>query len=114
MTITLTKEQVRELEKKGYATEPLPNLTNQAKLTYYRKGESVDEIIAMPNLPADPVHMRSYLSRGFVIRPEDLTLQAKQKPENKEGFTCETCGKLLQTKLALSGHLRSHQKTNKE
>uniref|UniRef100_A0A6H1Z754 C2H2-type domain-containing protein n=1 Tax=viral metagenome TaxID=1070528 RepID=A0A6H1Z754_9ZZZZ len=25
------------------------------------------------------------------------------------GFTCGTCGKVMKTKLALSGHLRSHK-----
>lgn len=114
MTITLTREQKVELDKKGYSIEPLPELTAQSKITMYRRGELPDEIIEMSNLPSDPMSLRSYLSRGFTIRPEDLTLRVKQHPENKEGFTCETCGKLLQTKLALAGHLRSHQKTNKK
>ena len=29
--------------------------------------------------------------------------------ENREGFQCDVCGKMLKTKLALVGHKRSHK-----
>lgn len=99
MAIKLDKEQQNALRSMGYSITELPSLKPAPKITLYKRDEQ-GLIIEAPNLPADPFSIKRYLSRGFRYRPEDFEPQ---------GFTCNTCGKQLKTKLALSGHMRSHK-----
>ena len=84
----------------GFSVEDLPNNKTIERMTYYKDGK------ALGNMLADPYHMNRYLSRGFTLIPP--------RGEPQTEFICETCGKSLKTKLALSGHSRSHEKSKKE
>lgn len=93
--------QAEIIRKAGYAWEWVT--TYEPKATYYKLVQG--EVVACPNLPADTDSLRKYLSRGFVL---DKT-QLENKVGQAGGFPCPTCGKVLKTKLALAGHMRSHK-----
>ena len=102
----MDRGQLNTIKLFGYSVEELPGKT-LPKMTYY-KSENGQEV-ALPNLPADPYHMSRYLKRGFTLKPSsELPLTEPQKGEST-GFPCETCGKVLSTRLALAGHSRSHK-----
>lgn len=100
----MDKGQTKVLQQEG-VWDFMPNGNRQAKMTYYRVLNG--EIVECPNLPADPIFLRRYLNKGFRLSREELMSQAVEK--SQEGFVCEVCGKVLKTKLALSGHNRSHK-----
>ncbi len=104
----MDKGQLNTLKLFGYAVEELPGKTIP-KMTYY-KSENGQEVI-LPNLPADPYHMSRYLKRGFTLEPSKVSEPPLTKPQQEKstGFPCETCGKVLSTRLALAGHSRSHK-----
>lgn len=84
----------------GYSVEILKGLKTVPKMTYYKPNGD-----ALPGLPSDPYHLEKYLKRGFTLTPP----QTKPQEGEPVGFPCETCGKVLKTKLALAGHRRSHK-----
>jgi len=92
----------------GYMVEELPGKTIP-KMTYYKLENGIQ--VVLPNLPADPYHMSRYLKRGFTLEPQKVSEPPLTEPQQGEsvGFPCETCGKVLSTKLALAGHSRSHK-----
>jgi len=113
----MDKEQRKTLATRGYLVEDMVGLRTVPKLTYYKpNGE------ALPNLPADPYHMKRYLDRGLTLRlpvnpvktvgqPVGVTplpLPSVGLPQDK--IICETCGKEFKSKLGLIGHSRSHKK----
>jgi len=88
----MDKAQLRQiLERQGFHWETIQT-RKQPKMTFYRPdGE------ALPNLPADANSIAKYLERGLSLVPPPKT------------FTCETCGKSFDTRIALAGHSRSHK-----
>jgi len=97
----MDKAQQQVLEERGIIWQELSKgFAKQPKLTYYKSSGE-----AMPNLPADADSMRRYLARGFTLSPQPAV-------ETLSQFTCETCGKVFEKKIALVGHLRSHKKIN--
>ncbi len=59
----MDKTQLRVANSFGYGIEEIP-LKTCPKLTYYKNDGT-----PLPNLPADPYHMKRYLERGFSIEP---------------------------------------------
>lgn len=104
----MDKAQIRTMGLFGYAVEELPGKP-LPKMTYYKIERG--EVVAMPGLPADPHNMERYLKRGFTLTLPKMRSELPQPlPEGEPvGFTCETCGKVLSTRLALVGHSRSHK-----
>ena len=104
----MDSRQERSLKTFGFSLEEIENVKKVPKVTLYNKqGE------ALHNLPADLYHMERYLKRGFTIKPPltEPQVEVKVEPQGEiQGFQCETCGKVLQTRLALAGHSRSHKK----
>ena len=95
----MNREQIKVLESAGIVWGEVEGLEEQPRATYYKpNGE------ALPNLPSDVYSLPRYLARGFTLKPPVQAPPAL--PENK----CETCGKVVSTKLALAGHMRSHEK----
>lgn len=92
-------KQIKTLKVMGYMMQELPGKTIP-HMTYYKNDGT-----ALPNLPADPYHLKRYLSRGFTIEPPQV---AVAKPQDKK-FVCETCGAGFDQRIALEGHLRSHK-----
>ena len=99
----MDKGQLNTLKLFGFTIEELPGKVIP-KMTYYRLENN--KVVELPNLPADPYHMERYLRRGFTLERPPLT---KPQFESPSGFSCETCGKVLSTRLALAGHSRSHK-----
>jgi len=97
----LDRQQQKFLKEKGIVWQEIPNgYAKQPKATYYKSdGE------ALPNLPADVDSMRRYLARGFTLVPPQPAVEVLPQ------FICETCGKVFEKKIALTGHLRSHKKS---
>ncbi len=108
----MDKQQIQTMRLFGYSIEELPGRT-VPKATYYKVENG--QIVSLPNLPADPYHMSRYLRRGFTLQPPMTSgpLPTESQQGESIGFPCETCGKVLSTRLALAGHSRSH-KTNLE
>ena len=104
----MDKEQVRTMKLFGYSVEELPGRT-LPKTTYFKVENG--QMVELPNLPADPYHMARYLKRGFTLEPPKVSEPPLTEPQKGEssGFPCETCGKVLSTRLALAGHSRSHK-----
>lgn len=103
--MALDKEQLNAIKGAGFLITELPSLKPASKITLYKWEPSIG-VVSCPNLPADPFSIKRYLARGLRYKPEDL------KPQTN-GFTCDVCGKTLKTKLALSGHKRTHKEETK-
>ncbi len=105
----MDRSQLTTLKLFGFVVEELPG-KRIPKMTYY-KSENGQEI-RLPNLPADSYHMSRYLKRGFRLEPMKVSEppHTELQIESPVGFSCETCGKVLSTRLALAGHSRSHKK----
>jgi len=98
----MDKTQERKLELLGFSVETIKGMKTIPRVTMYTPdGRKMD------NLPADPYHLPRYMKRGFTVNPPST----KPQMESPDGFPCETCGKVLSTKLALAGHSRSHKET---
>jgi len=94
------KQQIKVANAFGYSIEELKGLKTVPKMTYYNR-----EGVRMEGLPSDAYHMTRYLKRGFTLAPPK-----DSEPQGEPvGFTCETCGKVVSTRLALAGHKRSHK-----
>ncbi len=91
-------QQEKTFKLLGFSVEEMENLKKIPRITLYNK-----EGVPFHNTLADPYHLERYLKRGFNIKPPLTETQGEA-----EGFKCETCGKVLKTRLALAGHNRSH------
>jgi hypothetical protein len=68
----MDKEQVKTLNTFGYSITELPNLKKVPTMTFYNKeGEP------LPNLPADPYHLKRFLARGFTLEPPKNLIKEK-------------------------------------
>ena len=94
----MDREQVRILQANGFMFAAVPGLHPQPRAKYYSVDKN-DEHVVEHNLPADPYSLEHYLKRGF-------TLTRPTEPQAK--FACETCGKVVSSRIALIGHKRSH------
>uniref|UniRef100_A0A6M3ILZ8 C2H2-type domain-containing protein n=1 Tax=viral metagenome TaxID=1070528 RepID=A0A6M3ILZ8_9ZZZZ len=99
----MNKEQHAVLQSRGFTIEELPGLAQSPKITLYKKDRGA--VIAMPNLPADPISLRRYLDRGFKLRPEDFP----QDVIEENVIACDQCGKICKSDFGLKAHLRSHK-----
>ena len=102
----MDSRQLKTIAMFGYSIEELPGKTIP-KTTYYKVDKGV--VIPMPNLPADPHNIARYLKRGFTLDIPKVEPPPTEPESEPVGFTCETCGKVVSTKLALAGHKRSHK-----
>lgn len=85
----------QKLQAQGFDISMLPW---PRKITYYNpEGEAM-------RLPADPYSMEHYLNKGYSLKP--LT---SQEPQEREAFVCDVCGKAFSSRIALTGHKRSHK-----
>lgn len=97
----MDKKQIATMSAFGYSIEELKGLKVTPRMTFYnREGNPIE------GLPADSYHMARYLKRGFTLTPPSPKTEPQGEPI---GFTCETCGKVVSTRLALAGHKRSHK-----
>jgi len=93
------KELQQELKAQGFVIRDLGLWPPKA--TYYKaSGEP------MPNLPADPLSMRSYMRRGFSLVPPIIP--------SSGGLKCESCGFEAKSELGLASHMRKHKRESKQ
>ncbi len=108
----MNKEQVKVIRKYEEQGWELIELSPQPKATFYTRDRVTGEVVEMKDLPSDPYSLHHYLSKGFKLNKNDLEPQARKgKGAGVEpvGFTCEVCGKVVSSALALAGHKRTHQ-----
>jgi len=111
----MDKVQRKVLEQEGYVidgTEGVRGIHRSPRMTFYgfekRDGVITDNIVRMPNLPADPTNLRLYLRKGYVLDPKDLKPQTVASAQ--EDLICEVCGAgPFKSRIGLVGHKRKHK-----
>ena len=98
-------EQKEIVKKAGFIVSP--DFYTRPRATYYG-WDAQGKVKVMPNLPIDGASLKFYLQKGYVLDSKDLKPQSVVL-STQEGFTCQDCGKVLSTKLALAGHSRTHK-----
>ena len=68
----ISREQEKALESQGYIWEFNHNVAPQPTATYYTKNKITGEVVAIPNLPADPYSLAHYLRKGFTLNSRDV------------------------------------------
>ena len=101
----MDREQVKVLEAFGYSFAEVKGIHHEPRATLYRVVNG--EIMECPDLPVDAFSLQRYLAKGFTLERPQLKSQTVE--QSQEGFTCEVCGKSFSTRIALTGHSRSHK-----
>ena len=97
------KEERQWLAQQGYSWSFIQN--NREKATWYKPDGT-----ALPNLPADPYHMKRYLSRGWtLVAPDSQFIPQDAVDQLQEQITA--AAELLDTGDESAAEATPHQHT---